>query len=41
MIHQGKIDQENGKDLNKAMNELNRIKTFGHKSKKYQETEEI
>jgi hypothetical protein len=30
MINQGRIDQENGRDLNKVVNELDMIKTFGH-----------
>jgi hypothetical protein len=30
MINQDRIDQENGMDLNHGMNELDRIKTFGH-----------
>jgi hypothetical protein len=30
MINQSIIDQENGRDLNKAMNELDMIQTFGH-----------
>jgi hypothetical protein len=29
MINQGRICQDNGRDLNKAMNDLDRIKTFG------------
>jgi hypothetical protein len=30
MINQGKIDQENGRDLNNAINELDMINKFGH-----------